>query len=80
MAKPDFEEDLSYPDLPDWVVPGAKAREFYWPSNPSNRLWHVRAIVDNRPIVRAWSKYKQRWHYEIQAAWWFDTDYVNEEK
>jgi len=28
-------------------------------------LWHVRGVVDDMLIARAWSKGKQQWHYAV---------------
>lgn len=62
--------------LPEQCVEGASFRVTYGRGNPNNRLWHVRGEVDGRAIVRSWSTYKVRWHYEVwgPADFWSRRD------
>jgi hypothetical protein len=62
--------------LPDWVKPGVSFEEAY--GNHNDRLWHVRAIVDDGAVCRCWRKSKQRWHYEWLSPVWFFVAEKNE--
>jgi len=60
---------MSVKDYPPPV--GAKVRIDYGQDNPNNCLYHVRAHVDGKLVVRRWFKRKQRWNYEVLGAvWW----------
>lgn len=69
-----FEEDLSYPPPPSWVRPGISFHRYFNEGNPNNAKFHVRALVDNRVVVRTWWKNKQRWNYEVWHSWEFEFD------
>ena len=51
---------------PGWAVIGMKFRLDY-----DDRLRHVRGHVDERIIVRWWSKTRQHWIYEFLDEPWF---------
>lgn len=53
----------------DWPPPvGSKLRLFLGEGNPNNALFHVRAIVDDRLVLREWIG---GWAYRIQTrSWW----------
>ncbi len=65
----EFVEDDSYPPLPDWVKPGATYRyDFGDPNNFNHgRVFHVRAVIDNRAVVREWLNEKQCWYYSVEC-------------
>ena len=35
-------------------------------------MWHIRAIVDGRAVIRTWVSPKQEWHYEVKGFFWFN--------
>lgn len=41
--------------------------------NINNRTYHVRGFVDNRIIVRIWSRRWNSWNYEVLADYFFNT-------
>lgn len=64
-------------DLPEWVKPTA----FFWfnypeggkiPNPNHGRKFQVRAIVDDRAVIREWWRSKQRWHYTVEDAYYFE--------
>lgn len=50
--------------LPEQCQPGMTFRINYSNSEPSE-VWHVRAIVDGRAVVRTWDRSNQRWRYDV---------------
>lgn len=38
----------------------------------AGRLYHVRAWVDGRPVLRTWRRSKQRWRYYVSDAYELD--------
>ena len=58
--------------LPKELKVGSKVRENYGKNHSGNKLFHVRAIVDEtRVVMRRWSKSKQDWHYVIENEIYF---------
>ena len=50
---------------------GSKVRFFWCKGHFANTLYHVRAHVDDRLVVRSWSYTKSRWSYEVMhKVWW----------
>ena len=48
-------------------------RIFFSKGNLNNKKIHVLAIVDSYYIVyKYWSKYKQRWHYQVEHENYFN--------
>lgn len=57
--------------LPD---PGSQWRLFYGPGNINNRLYHVRAVVDEEwVVVRWWRKNRNEWFYQIISIYSWQT-------
>ncbi|WP_306049207.1 hypothetical protein [Oceaniradius stylonematis] len=80
MVEPAFVEDDRYPDLPDWVRPGATFRYDFGPGNHNTgRVFHVRAVVDNRAVIREWDRHRQRWVYSVEATWFLQGDNIKPE-
>lgn len=50
---------------------GDKIRFDYGEGNRNNRLYHVRAIVDDQYVLRHWSRSKRRWIYTIESLYFF---------
>jgi len=65
--------DLSFSSkLMDMLTIGSKIRLYYGKDNPNNKLYHIRAFIDDEWIVyRLWLKHKKRWHYGIEHLWHF---------
>lgn len=64
-------------NIPAFVKVGNALRLDYGDGNPSNALYHVRALVDGRAVMRHWRKSKQRWQYVVEGPEWF---HVNADK
>lgn len=55
------------------LVPGKKIKLFINDANPNNKIYHIRAIVDDEYIVyKVWSRSKQRWNYHIDWFYLFE--------
>lgn len=55
--------------LPEWVKPGAEfVTDFGEDNSLSGRVYHVRAIVDGRVVLRKWRYNEQDWQYSIADA------------
>lgn len=53
------------------VPVNAKVRLHYGADHVGNRLFHVRAHVDDRLVVRRWSRRWKSWEYEVlDCIWW----------
>jgi hypothetical protein len=53
--------------LPEWVKVGVKFKMNFGPDNPNNsRTYEIRAIVDDRAVIREWWNTKQRWNYTVE--------------
>lgn len=50
--------------LPEWVKPDCSFTEF-------KKVWHVRAIVDDRAVCRRWIPGKRSWNYDILDETYF---------
>lgn len=53
--------------------PGMRLRFDYGPGNTDNRLYHVRAVVDDSyVVVRSWYRERRRWHYSVMHRVYLD--------
>lgn len=63
---------------PEWVKPGAVFFIVYSSgNNPNNKAnVHVRAIVDDRLVLRYYSR-RRGWHYWVEDIVWFSFNQAN---
>jgi hypothetical protein len=57
--------------LPGWVIVGASFRDEAGPIE-FHRVYHVRAIVDDRAVLRFWRASKRRWEYVVECPAFFE--------
>lgn len=65
---------LIIPDELDKMLKvGNKIKVFYNKGNRNNRLYHVRAIMDDEyVVVKTWVRHKKRWAYSVLDLYWFE--------
>jgi len=55
------------------IIPGHSYNLFFGNGNLNNKKIHIRAVIDkDQYVFRFWSKYKQRWIYEIRHRYFFE--------
>lgn len=65
--------------LPEWVKPGVAFRYSYpdvacgRKNVHDGRVFHVRGVVDERAVLREWSRAKQMWCYTVEDPLFFTT-------
>lgn len=57
---------------PAYVKPGATIRLFWGEGHPSNKLIHIRAIVDDEYVIYRWWSRSKGWLYKIEWGHWFE--------